>query len=69
MAIHRYIYKGKETVHFPEFQILAKGGDEDTVYETDKKVNHPDFEEVRELTRGQRRQLKQEHKEDDKQPN
>lgn len=55
MAIHHYIYTGKDTVHLPEFQILAKGGDRNAVYETDKKVTHPDFEEVKEITRDQRK--------------
>jgi hypothetical protein len=55
MATHRYNYTGQETVHLPEFGILAKGGDKHAVYETDKKLNHPDFDEVKETTRDQRK--------------
>ncbi len=64
MAIHRYIYKGTETVHVPEFSILAVGGDKHTVYETDKQFDHPDFEEVKEITRDQRKQASDNAKED-----
>lgn len=44
---YRYTYHGSETVHLPTVGITAKGGDTETVYETDEAINHPDFQEVK----------------------
>ena len=46
MTKYRYTYKGKEEVHLPLHGILAKGGDEKTVYETDVPIKHEDFDRV-----------------------
>lgn len=46
MALHKYHYHGTETIHLPEYEIEAIGGDATKVYETDKVLDHPAFKEV-----------------------
>lgn len=46
MATHKYHYHGDTDVHLPLHGIFAKGGDATTVYESDLKIEHPDFKEV-----------------------
>lgn len=38
-----YRYKGQDERHFPEFSVTVKLGE---LIRTDKKVNHPDLEEI-----------------------
>lgn len=51
MAKHKYHYHGGIDVHLPLHGITAKGGDGHAVYETDLKIDHPDFKEIAEPKR------------------
>lgn len=43
MSKYKYIYKGKEEVHIPYIGTFKPG---DEVYDVNKPITHPDFEEV-----------------------
>lgn len=45
MSKYKYIYKGKEEVHIPYVGTFKP---RDEIYEVNKPIIHPDFEEIKE---------------------